>query len=388
MHPSRLLSLLLFFTVATTMAQLPEPMVPFSVGINVHFLSHGEKDLDMIASAGFRFIRRDFAWAETEKAKGVYDFSSYDILTAELDKRGMRALYLLSYSNPLYEPDGVSPQHPESVQAFAKWAAAAATHFKGRKVVWEVWNEPNLGFWKPKVDVGQYAALLLATGKEIRAADPAATIVGPGSATFAFDFLEPLFKAGALEYLDGVTIHPYPPGAPEMVAPDYLKLRQLITRYAPKGRNIAIVSGESGYSTFEGGGSVRPEQQAQYIVRQQLWNLACGVPLSIWFSWKDAGTQANEREQNFGLVLTDLKPKPAYAAVQTMNRELMGFRFVRRVEVATKKDFVLLFKNAQNVQKLAIWTSGEPHKLRLPGSSSDLNVSGAPQYLIPRGLSL
>jgi hypothetical protein len=292
----------------------------------------------------------------------------------------------LGYSNPLYEANGVSPQHPESIEAYAKWAAAAVAHFRGQKVIWEIWNEPNAGFWKPKADAAQYAGLALAAGKQMRAADPAATIIGPGAAGFPYDFLEPLFKAGALQYLDGVSVHPYT-DSPEIAAADYAKLRELINRYS-RGRNVAIVSGEWGYSTFKGWGSVKPDVQAQYLVRQQLWNLACGIPLSVWYSWKDAGTNENEREQNFGLLAADAKPKPGLAAVQAMTQELAGYRFVRRVEVATKKDYVLLFRNAQNQQKLAIWTVGEPKKLRLPGSSRDLQVTGAPQFVVPQGMSL
>ena len=29
-------------------------------------------------------------------------------------------------------------------EAFAKWAVAAVGHFKGRGIVWELWNEPNI----------------------------------------------------------------------------------------------------------------------------------------------------------------------------------------------------------------------------------------------------
>ena len=63
-------------------------------------------------------------------------------MTAHLEQRGLRALYILDYVNALYEPmvDAsravgapaperhlASPRHPDSVAAFAKWAAAAWT---------------------------------------------------------------------------------------------------------------------------------------------------------------------------------------------------------------------------------------------------------------------
>ena len=72
-------------------------------GVNIHFTGGHEKDLDLIAAAGFKFIRMDFGWQSTEREKGIYNWSAYDELTSNLEKRGMRAIYILDYSNSLYE---------------------------------------------------------------------------------------------------------------------------------------------------------------------------------------------------------------------------------------------------------------------------------------------
>src|SRR5207249_3455576 len=195
---------------------------PAGVGVNIHFVIGHEAELDMIATVGFKFVRMDFSWEGTEKQKGQYDWSGYDELTANLDKRGLRAVYILDYSNPLYEEaveskdpttgsmrkTTASPQHPESVGAFASWAAAATHHFHGRHILWEIWNEPNIQFWSPKPDVEQYTRLALAACKAIRAAEPGATIIGPASSGFPWKFLESFLGFGVLEYLDAVSVHP------------------------------------------------------------------------------------------------------------------------------------------------------------------------------------
>ena len=272
-------------------SEIPEPVIPAGVGVNIHFVRGHENDLDMIAAAGFKFIRMDFGWGGIERKKGQYDWSAYDELTANLDKRGIRALYILDYSNPLYEGaaettnaithkpqrETMSPQHPESVEAFAKWAAAAAVHYKGRHVIWEIWNEPNIFFWKPKPDVKQYTALALATAKAIRAADPNATIIGPASSEFPWTFLEEFLKSDILQYLDAVSVHPYRGRGkpPETAAKEYKELRALVDRYqsmnTDKRRHIPIISGEWGYSSHAKGVSL--ETQGDFIVRQQLSNL-------------------------------------------------------------------------------------------------------------------
>src|SRR3954447_22524486 len=84
-------------------AEIPEAVLPAGVGVNIHFVTGNERDLDLIAAAGFKFIRMDFGWASIEKKNGVYDWSGYDELLAHLDERRLRALFILDYSNPLYE---------------------------------------------------------------------------------------------------------------------------------------------------------------------------------------------------------------------------------------------------------------------------------------------
>jgi hypothetical protein len=357
-------------------ADFPELILPQGVGVNIHFTRGHERDLDMIAAAGFKFIRMDFGWGGIERKKGEYNWSAYDELTANLETRGLRALYILDYSNPLYEEtvvsknpitgkeqkDVASPQHPESVAAFARWAGAAAKHFAGRRIIWEIWNEPNISFWKPKPDVQQYTALALATANAIREADPNAIIVGPATSEVPVKFLEEFFAAGALVLLDAVSVHPYRSykKGPETAAEDYAKLRALIEKYVPPAkRGMPIISGEWGYSTFTNKG-VSLETQAAFLVRQQLANLYAGVPISIWYDWKNDGPDLAEREHNFGTVTRDLQPRPAYLVLQALTRELSGYGIEKRLTTGSTNDWVLLFGKGTE-RKLAAWTTGESH---------------------------
>src|SRR4051812_20043884 len=81
-------------------ADLPEPVLPAGVGVNIHFTHGHEHDLDLISAAGFKFIRMDLGWGGIERQKHSYDWTAQDELTANLEKRGLRALYILDYSNP------------------------------------------------------------------------------------------------------------------------------------------------------------------------------------------------------------------------------------------------------------------------------------------------
>lgn len=361
-------------------ADLPAPVLPAGVGVNIHFNRGHQADLDLIAAAGIKVVRMDLGWAGIERRKGEYDWSAYDELTANLETRGLQPLYILDYSNPLYEEtvvsrdpvtgreqrDTASPQRPESVAAFARWAAAAAARYRGRRVLWEIWNEPNISFWKPRPDVAQYNTLALATCRAIRAVDPRATIIGPATSEIPLKFLEEHFACGILEYLDGVSVHPYRNYSkpPETAAAEYAKLRELIARYAPPGKkDLPILSGEWGYASHRRGVSL--ETQAAFAARQQLANLLAGVPLSIWYDWKNDGLDPEEREHNFGLVHADLSPKPAYLALKTLTSELAGYRIERRMDLGRETDYALVLRRAGHPDKLALWTTAEPHAVTL-----------------------
>ena len=361
-------------------AGIPRLWCPEGVGVNIHFVRGHEPDLDLIAAAGFKFIRMDFSWGGTERAKGRYTWDDYDELTSNLEKRGLRALYILDYSNALYEDTVTSrdpiagkevtstaaPRKPDSVAAFARWAAAAAEHYRGRGVLWEIWNEPNIGFWKPKPDVRDYATLASATCRAIRQADPQATILAPASSGFPWPFFETLFQSGVLEHLDAVSVHPYRnySQGPETAGADYRRLRALIERYAPPGKqSLPIISGEWGYATHTKGVSL--DTQAAFIARQQLANLYHGIPLSIWYDWKNDGANPEYNEDNFGTVTHDLQLKPAYRAVQTLTKQLSGCRVVRRLSTDNSEAWILLCVDAAGNQKLAAWTTGKPTTIRL-----------------------
>lgn len=400
---------------------LPPAVLPEGVGVNIHFTRGHERDLDLIAAAGFKFVRMDFSWGGTERKQGEYTWTDYDELTANLEKRGLRALYILDYSNGLYEDTIVSrdpisgkesrstaaPRKPESWAAFARWAAAAAKHFQGRRIIWEIWNEPNIGFWRPEPNVNDYTQLVLATGKALKAADPQATLIAPASSGFPWTFFEKLFAGGALEHLDAVSVHPYRSYSqgPETAEKDYRRLRGLIARYAPAHKkNLPIISGEWGYASHAKGG-VSLDTQAAFIARQQLANLYHGVPLSIWYDWKNDGSDTNYNEHNFGTVTQNLNPKPAYTAVQTLTRQLSGYRIARRLDAGHDDAWVLLCVNKSGDQKLAAWSSGkprpatvdiglksaddltgvdgsgQPQRLRLQGGKLELDLQPAPQYI-------
>ncbi len=359
--------------------QNPKP-IPAGLGVNIHFYEGNEKDWKMLAEAGVGIVRMDVGWGNCEKKPGEYDFSRYDALVSRLAEHNIRLLFIIDYGNPLYDK-GLAPHSDECRAAYARFCHALVKRYAGKGIIWELWNEPNIGFWKPKPNVDDYMAWCKAVVPAIRRADPTACVIAPATSCIPVAFLEECFRRGLLELVDGVSVHPYRGGksGPETAIREYKRLDRLIRRYTPRAekdgqrKRIPILSGEWGYSTTY----ISREQQGKYLPRQWLANTVSGLPISIWYDWHDDGKDPKEKEHNFGTVTWDYKPKPAYVAMKTLIEQLRGYVVVDRIEVGDEDDFVVVARKDDQV-KLAIWTTGEPHEVEL---GTGIGIAGAVDHL-------
>ena len=335
-----------------------------SFGINVDFMEPKRGELRMIAAAGFRWVRVEFKWDVIEKAKGTYDFAQYDRLLAALDTESLRPLFVLGYVNPLYD-NGTSPHTEAGRRAFANWAVAAAKHFANRGVLWELYNKPNDSrYWQPQPNVNDYIQLALEVSKQFRATVPAERLIGPATSGIDFDFLEACFKAGLLQYWSAISVHPYRMEPPETVVPGYNRLRDLIKSYKQGSeKDTAIISSEWGYSSVWSG--MTDDKESEYLVRQWLVNLGNGVPISIWYSWRD-GKDLQDIDQGFGTVTFQYGQKRAYLAAKALTSFLSGYKLVKRFDVGGSDDFVFLFQNGAESRVVAWGTTMRAHRVVVP----------------------
>jgi hypothetical protein len=383
------------------------PAIPEGLGVNIHFTNPDAGEVKMLAAAGFQWVRMDFVWKQTEHERGKYDFSSYDHLLKSLDERHIKPLFILDYSNTLYDNDR-APYTDTGRRAFAAWAAAAVERYRGRGILWEIYNEPNTGFWTPRPNVSDYVKLALETSKAIQRVAPEEQIIGPAIWGMDFTFLEACFQSGLLNYWSAVSVHPYRKTDPETVVADYARVRELIAKYAPAGKRIPIISSEWGYSSASI--NIGEEKQSALLARQLLINQSQGIALSIWYDWQNDGDNPREIEHHFGTVrpsyyaLRDpvYDPKPAYRAAQTLTSFLRGFKFRERLP-AGLDDYLLKFHSAGE-ERFALWTvSNGPRQATIPlspglyrilshtgellaiktvdASGLRINLTNAPQYV-------
>ncbi len=321
------------------------PPFPQGVGVNIHFTKPMPGEIELLKRMGCEVVRMDFAWSTIETTKGKYDFRHYESLVNDLERANIRPYFILDYGNAYYQKGGLTD--PAAQDAFARFAGAAVKHFRGKGIIWEVWNEPNiLPFWAPKPDVDAYVQLAKKTVKEIRKADPSAWVVGPATSGFDWEFLEAVFAAGLLEDFDAISVHPYRPGSPETVWEDYAKLDSMMEFF---GRRRPILSGEWGYSTFNRG--VSEQRQASFLMRMWALNAAAKVPISIFYDWRDDGPNPEENEHRFGVVRQNFEPKPSYFAAQKWSEILREWTVSRRLE--DRGDVVSILLKSKSGKKLA-----------------------------------
>lgn len=224
-------------------------------GVNTHWHYEHPGETAYIAKAGFRLVRTDLSWAASEgPARGQYNFSSLAALYDTLGAHGLRYLATLDYTNPLYD-NGVSPFDADGRAGFVAWVLAAVRFLRIKQaptgVLWELYNEPDLnagpncssastrppsppklspsspaapnplGGWYPCANATAYALLAVELGAALKGAFPDEIYVGPalgdmhGTDELDLSFLGVCADAGALEWWDAVTVHPYRPFSPE-----------------------------------------------------------------------------------------------------------------------------------------------------------------------------
>jgi hypothetical protein len=358
------------------------PESPF--GINTAFRP-GAPDLEArlraMQHAGMKWGRQDFTWRRIERQKGLYEWAPYDELVQHCRQHG-----LLLFGNLAYEPEFHDPCTPEGVAAYSAFARAAAARYAGQVDYWQIWNEPNGGFWKGSAD--QYARLLASAGQAIHEANPRAKVLGLNSAFCDVRFAEAVLKQIPPECFDIACFHPYrPPSAPEdgfdwwmldqyvkswnkdrltadypLVHMTYLQqaeaLQQVIRKYgSPKPLWVTEICWNTHIHPY-GTSELR---QADLLVRFHVLGIASGaVEKTFWWTLADGGTRQFDQADMVGLMRADLTPKYSYQAYGWMTRMLEGRKWLRN-DAFGPDVYACVFTDDRNEEDLIVAWSPKPY---------------------------
>jgi hypothetical protein len=303
--------------------------------------------LDMMAGAGVGWVRLNWAWKDIQPEEGPFDYSHYDMIATMTTERGIEVLPILS-AVPAWASTAppeliaargnlspVDRYRPRDLNTWLTYVGNVVERYDGDGIedapgsprfrYWEVWNEENLAlFWPPEPDVEEYVALLIATREIILEADPSARIVLGGMAGTGIDpdgggYLQAIYDAGAAEYFDVVSAHPYshPMFGVLPLQTGVESVRTVMEMNEDEGTPLWLTEvGWSDAPNAWGAPTASQESIASFLTA--VYTAPVEADVIFWYNFRDIFPDSPDVEHNFGLLEGDFTPKPAFEALKAL----------------------------------------------------------------------
>jgi hypothetical protein len=298
-----------------------------------------QRTLQMVREMGSPWIVEFFPWPYIEPAKGNYNWSHADAVVRHAENQGLTVIARLGWVPgwAREKETTFTDLDSEHYDDFAEFVAAFVERYRGRVNHIIIWNEPNLSFewgYRP-VDPEGYVEMLKAVYPRAHTANPdvivlagalAPTMEPEGSTAGLNDlaYLERMYRAGAADYFDALSIHAYgltqPPEAPP--GPDVLNfrrvelLREIMVAHGDGDKPVYVT--EAGWNDHpRWAHAVRPAQRIAYTIDAYEWArqhwpwCAC---VAMWAFRYPSPTYNYQDYYEF--VATDFEPRVIYLEVQ------------------------------------------------------------------------
>ena len=211
-------------------------------------------------------------------------------------------------------------RYPPDLRAWREWNRTLATHYKGRVRYYEIWNEPDLGFFQGTAP--EYLELLKAASEEIKAVDPTAIVMTGGFAGMDLrdhkaDVLELTLDKGQ-PFFDRVAYHRHGPFARLQREVDG-SLLPLMKKY---GVTQPLYFNETAMGLsydLEYGQAVELPKRLAFV-----WSRGA-TGYHYFNAWNREGEKSSARGYN--MINPDFSPRPVYVAYNEMARALRGRDF-------------------------------------------------------------
>lgn len=343
-------------------AAAPAQSQQVHAGVTTHFSQGWPARLMASARAiGTDSIRDSLHWPKIEKVRGQYLFTdSNSAHVARACAAGMTVLLGIEPRNPLYD-GGTTAYSPTGQAAFANYIQAIAKRYPGCVVAIEVGNEINGrgGMTGPAASnrYASHTALLKAVHDRVKPSHPGLQILGGSTNTIATGFLAKLFAAGALDYLDGVVVHPYR-NDPEGVDREIGRLREVMVQ-AGQVKPIWATEFSRDFAT--------PEDAAPFYIKMTSLMQGAGIRDHYWYALVD-----QKWFPTMGLLTLAGAQKPASRAFAFAAANLAPLGPARRIEHGDATLFHFRYGNGADV----VW--GGRRQLVTQGTPSFFRADGTP----------
>lgn len=347
-----------------------------------------EQEMEAIAAAGATVARVGVAWAGLEPQPGAWKWDLQDRLVALAAAHGIETQPIIGFGPPhaasaadrsaqadayktgKRDPWKITLNGAPREEPWRGYVAAFADRYRGKIRFYEIWNEPDLGFWRGTTD--EYIARLRTASEEIRRADPAALVMTGGFATVlehAGRARNPDLQERVLhEASDAFDIHAFHQHGPvdefrQALAGELTRIRARMPNQRP------VLFNETAITSV----GIGERAQAEILVKKLVLALGFGALGLTWYDLRNDGTQPDEAEHNYGLLTRDFRPKAAFASYRAAARWLGGLRPTGRPATAAGVEAVALGGPAR---RAIAWWSDAPGSVGMP-----VPVLGAPDGL-------
>lgn len=350
----------------------------FIVGVGTHLMNYNRplhKPLMLTAEAGFNSVRDDIFWSTAEFApyhlRITPQWRNY-LRTAQ--ERNLSRVAILGYST--YFHDNAKPRTQKVMKPFLNYVDYVTRQLGNRVSFYEIWNEWDLEAPKDRQLALDYVRLVQKTAPVIRkntrsAIGPQAKILAGAVTPGGMDsgFADPLIESGALDLVDGLSVHPYAHCAandgntPEAWVRWLAGYEQHIRQKAR--RAVPIYLTETGWPSHQGACGKSETTQALYMAR--LYFLARTVPNvkgMWWYDLYNDGPDRRDQEHNFGLLNEDLSPKPAYTMMKAIAPVVRDFTYDVQASTLTQDLYQLYFDKGDE-RVLVAWAIGKPRDIQV-----------------------
>ena len=289
---------------------------------------HVDEVFAVAKTAGTRWMRVDMGWCSLEEyGSGVVSTwyqDRLDYVVTQARRNGIKLLMMVGCA-PGWAGGTTYHDLPSRPAEYRRVMTYLSQRYAGRVAAWEIWNEPDCIGGCGRGSAAEYAPVLQAGFRGVRAGDPKALVVTGGVSGNNVPWLTELYAHGAKGFFDVMATHPYL--APTTAGPysDYggiytiaatAQVHALMQKHGDGSKQIWFT--EYGWST-PGRGSDRPgvseATQASYLTKTTtlLTTRYPYVTKAFWYVLRDRD-DSTQYENSFGLLHLDGTPKPAYSA--------------------------------------------------------------------------
>jgi len=316
-----------------------------------------EHAIQMIAGAGFHWIRQEFPWEDIEiHGKGDFEdrrhepyrsaWDKYDHIVDMADQYGLEIIARLS-NPPAWSRaqgnDAGTLAPPDDLDDYGDYVETVVQRYQDRIRTYQIWNEPNIypEWGEQPASPEEYTELLKVGYTRVKEVCPDCVVVSGALAQTIplgprdlndFIFLQRMYDAGAGDYFDVLAIQGYGlwsgptdrrmrPRVLNFSRPLYIREIMVENGDAHKPIWLTEMNWNSPPPDFPNKqfGYVTPEQQGRYAVlayqrAQQEWPWL-GV-VNLWFFKRATDTERDQAMYYFRLVEPDFTPMPVYDALK------------------------------------------------------------------------